>query len=110
MLRQGRVKLRNVETTYFVLRIEIGVNKMPACNIFLFGNLPAEIDLDKYGEAMGVSVETKTGTLWLDLSDAELDAIVASNQVKVDECMRDYLIGAREYSMMLARDLRNGRL
>lgn len=76
---------------------------MPTCNIYLFGNLPAELDLDQDGICMGCSVETKDGTVWLDLPDIELDAIVSQNCYAVLETMAEYNCNAVEYARLQAR-------
>jgi hypothetical protein len=82
---------------------------MPIAKIFLYGKLPADLDLSVDGEPFGVCVHHRSGTIWMDMSDIELDKIVADNQFTVDEAMSEFTRGKIEWDRRLAKEMRDGK-
>ena len=63
---------------------------MPIANIFLHGNIPAQLELCNAGEPLGISVETTAGVKWADFSQEELEAIADQWQPQINAAMEEF--------------------
>ena len=80
---------------------------MPLVDIFLYGRIPAKLDIDSDGVPHSVSVETKSGVKWADLSDEELDAIANKFAGEIHYALIEYKREYNMFSKQMLREMRN---
>jgi len=79
---------------------------MPTFSTFIRGNLPVEIEIDEEGDFMEATVETKSGTVYLDLDANEIESVMSKNVGIIHDSLDEFRRNRDDWHRSIADDMR----
>jgi hypothetical protein len=63
---------------------------MPQVDVFIYGKIPAVLEIDNEGYPLDLSVETRHGIKWADMTQEELEKFAEPFEQKIQEAMEEF--------------------